>query len=146
MILKQIESKQKKIIKTLVGLVLGLGLMLIVQQVIFKPSIDRMMMDVAVEMNKSCPMMVEDFLRLDNVVAMPGNIFQYNYTLVHITKETANISQLTKDLEISLVDNIKSNPDLQIYRDNHTTMAHNYRDKDGKPLVIISVSPSDYEE
>lgn len=143
--MKQREKKQRTI-KTLVGLVIGLGVMLIVQQVIFKPSIDRIMLDVAVEMNKACPMMVDSEKRLDNAVAMPGNIFQYNYTLVHIEKESANIDELTNQLESSIVNDIKSNPDLQMYRDNHTTMAYNYRDKYGKPLATISVSPEDYED
>ena len=143
--MKQGEKKQKTI-KTLVGLVIGLGVMLIVQQVIFKPSIDRIMLDVAVEINKSCPMMVDDETRLDNVVAMPGNIFQYNYTLIHIEEATADIDELTSYLQSSITTDIKTNPDLQIYRDNHITMAYNYRDKNGKSLAVISVAPEDYEE
>jgi len=143
--LKQGEKKQKTI-KTLVGLVIGLGVMLIVQQVIFKPSIDKVMLDVAVQMNESCPMMVDDETRLDNVVAMPGNIFQYNYTLIHVEKATADIDELTSYLQTSITNDVKTNPDLQIYRDNQTTMTYNYRDKNGKSLAVISVSPDDYEE
>ncbi len=143
--MKQGEKKQKTI-KTLVGLVIGLGVMLIVQQVIFKPSIDKVMLDVAVQMNESCPMMVDDETRLDNVVAMPGNIFQYNYTLIHVEKATADIDELTSYLQTSITNDVKTNPDLQIYRDNQTTMTYNYRDKNGKSLAVISVSPDDYEE
>jgi len=143
--LKQGEKKQRTI-KTLVGLVIGLGVMLIVQQVIFKPSIDKVMLDVAVQMNESCPMMVDDETRLDNVVAMPGNIFQYNYTLIHIERATVDIDELTSYLQSSITNDIKTNPGLQIYRDNHTTMTYNYRDKNGKSLAVISVAPEDYEE
>lgn len=143
--MKQGEKKQKTI-KTLVGLVIGLGVMLIVQQVIFKPSIDKVMLDVAVQMNESCPMMVDDETRLDNVVAMPGNIFQYNYTLIHVEKATADIDELTSFLQTSITNDVKTNPDLQIYRDNQTTMTYNYRDKNGKSLTVISVVPEDYKE
>lgn len=143
--MRQGEKKQKTI-KTLVGLIIGLGVMLVVQQVIFKPSTDQIMLDLAVEMNKACPMMVDDEIRLDNVVAMPGNVFQYNYTLIKIEEVTADIDELTSYLKSSIVNDIKTNPALQIYRDNHTTMTYNYRDKDGKSLTVISVSPDDYEE
>lgn len=143
--MRQGEKKQKTI-KTLIGLVVGLGVMLIVQQVIFKPSTDRIMLDLAVEMNKACPMMVDDETRLDNVAAMPGNVFQYNYTLINIQKATADIDELTSYLQSSITNDIKTNPDLQIYRDNHTTMTYNYRDKNGKSLAVISVSPDDYEK
>lgn len=143
--MKQGEKKQKTI-KTLVGLVIGLGVMLIVQQVIFKPSIDKVMLDVAVQMNESCPMMVDDETRLDNVVAMPGNIFQYNYTLIHVEKASADIDELTSFLQTSITNDVKTNPDLQIYRDNQTTMTYNYRDKNGKSLTVISVVPEDYKE
>lgn len=143
--MKQGEKKQKTI-KTLVGLVIGLGVMLIVQQVIFKPSIDKVMLNVAMQMNESCPMMVDDETRLDNVVAMPGNIFQYNYTLIHVEKASADIDELTSYLQTSITNDVKTNPDLQIYRDNQTTMTYNYRDKNGKSLTVISVAPEDYED
>jgi hypothetical protein len=39
-------------------------------------------MAAANELNKSCLMMVDQDTRLDNAVALPENVFQYNYTLI----------------------------------------------------------------
>ena len=66
--------------------------MILVQQFAFdKPTFDKVMMESASELNKSCLVMVDKDTRLDNVIALPDNIFQYNYTLVNIEKKTLDI-------------------------------------------------------
>ncbi len=37
-------------------------------------------MEIASEINKSCPMMIDKETQFDNALAMPGKVFQYNYT------------------------------------------------------------------
>jgi hypothetical protein len=138
------ETKDKK--KKTIGMVIGIiafGLSYFaVQQIFFKiPSIDKVMMQAASELNKTCPFMVDEYTRLDNAVALPGNIFQYNYTLVNITKEEVNLDTLKKYIEPGIINNVKTNPDLKIYRDNKTTMNYNYKDKNGVFVHKFSVTP-----
>lgn len=137
--------------KTTLGSVLGIvafGLSYFaVQQIFFKPAtFDKAMMAAAGELNKSCPIMVDQNTRLDNAVALPGNIFQYNYTLVNLSKSEVNIDTVKKYVEPGIINNVKTNPDLKTYRDNKVTMAYNYKDKNGLFVLKISVTPDLYAE
>ncbi len=140
------KLNNKNIFGSVVGIIaFGLAYFF-VQQVFFNPpSFDKIMMNAASELNESCPIMVDQYTRLDNAVALPENIFQYNYTLVDMTKAEVNPDTVRKYFEPGIINNVKSNPDLKIYRDNKTTMVYNYRDKNGEFVVKFSVTPELYE-
>lgn len=117
-----------------------------VHQLFFKPpSFDKVMVEVASEINKSCPMMIDQVTRLDNAIALPGNSIQYNYTLINIEAADISADSLKKYMEPGIINGIKTNPDLKIYRDKKTTMVYNYRDKNGVFLMRFSVTPEMYE-
>ena len=140
-------DKKNKTIQSVTGIVVGIIVMVLVQQVFFsKPSFDKIMMEAASEINKSCPLMLDQDTRLDNTMALPGNVFQYNYTLVNMEKETVDEVDLKNYLESNIVNNIKTNPDLKPYRDNKVTMSYVYRDKDGHFLIKIEATPDKYGE
>lgn len=139
------KENHNKQVKTVVTFVVALILILLAQQIFFQaPSFDNAMMEVASEINASCPIMIDQDTRLDNTLALPDNTFQYNYTLVHIEKSQININDLTNHLEKTIVNNVKANPDLQIFRDNKTIMAYYYRDKNGVFMTRIEVTPDEY--
>lgn len=142
---KKSESK-KKIIPTLVGII-AFGLSFFAVQHFFfnKPSFDKVMVEVASEINKTCPLMVDQNTRLDNTVAMPNNVFAYNYTLVNLEKQDIDIDEMKNFIEPNVVNNMKTNPDMKIYRKNRTTMTYNYKDKNGEFILKINVSPDMYE-
>ncbi|HKZ37578.1 MAG TPA: hypothetical protein VJ184_08015 [Chryseolinea sp.] len=124
-------DKKKKNIQTIVGMVVGALTIFLVQHFLFKaPTYDQVMMQAASEINKSCPLMVDQETRLDNTMALPENVFQYNYTLVNMEKATTNIAELENYLKPTLINSVKTNPNMKINRDNKTTMG--YFDKDRK--------------
>ncbi len=140
-------DKKKKNISALIGIIAGAATLILVQQLLFKsPTRDRVMMQVASEINKSCPIMVDDETRLDNAVALPGNTFQYHYTLVNKEKETTAINQLKTYLKPNIINDVKTNPDMKIFRDDRTTLGYYYKDKNGVFLFDIVVSPDLYTE
>ena len=117
-----------------------------VQQIFLKPpSLDKVMMQAASELNKTCPIMVDQYTRLDNAVALPDNSFQYNYTLVNLTKGEVNLDTVKKYVEPGILNNVKTNPDMKIYRDNKTTMIYYYKDKNGEFVHKFSVTPDMYQ-
>ena len=141
------KSKTKKTIGTVVGIVVfGLSYFA-AQQLFFKPvSFDEAMMEAASELNKTCPIMVDQDTRLDNAVALSENIFQYNYTLINLNKSEVNIDTVKKYVEPGLINNVKTNPDLKAFRDNKITMVYYYKDKNGEFVLKISVTPDMYSE
>ncbi|MFA5326574.1 MAG: zinc ribbon domain-containing protein [Prolixibacteraceae bacterium] len=118
----------------------------VVQQLFFKaPAIDNVMMKVASEINKNCPVMVDAETRLDNAISLPKNIFQYNYTLLTLEKDKIDTTAIKTYLEPTITNTIKSSPDMKYMRDHKIIINYYYKDKEGNYLFSISVPPSKYE-
>ena len=135
----------KKVIVIIISIVAFVLAYYAVQQIFFKEfSFNKVMIEAANQLNESCPIIVDQDTRLDNAVVLPGNIFQYNYTMINSVKNEINIPELENYLEPLLINNVKTNPDLQIYRDNKVTMTYYYKDKFGEAVMKISVTPEKY--
>jgi len=106
---------------------------------------DKAMMEVASELNKSCPIMVDSETRFDNAIALPDNIFQYNYTLINVLKDSINVDEFKDFLDPTITNYVKSNPDMKMMRDRETTINYYYKDKTGIFLFTVSVTPDKYK-
>ncbi len=106
---------------------------------------DRALMTVASEINKSCPIMVDNATRLDNAIALPGKTLQYNYTLINMLKDSVDTNKLKNSIEPILINYIKTNPGMKDMRDQNTTLKYYYKDMTGKYLFTITVKPEQYE-
>lgn len=145
---KTILKKKKK--NQMIGAIVGVMTFFIayfgIQQIFFKaPSYDQVMIQMSSEMNKSCPIMIDANTRLDNTVALANNTFQYNYTLINNEKATSDAKRMKEFLEPTIVNIVKSNPELKFQRDHGTTLNYNYKDKNGVFLFNISVTPDKYK-
>jgi hypothetical protein len=137
----------KKIIGITAGVIISYAAYFGVQQLIFKSSsIDKGMMNVASELNKTCPIMIDSETRLDNAVALPDNVFQYNYSLVTIEKSKVDTLRIKKYLEPNIINSVKSSPQMQYQRNHKWTLNYYYRDKSGLYLFLIKISPDKYEK
>ena len=138
------KNYKKQITGTVVGTIVSLVVYFLLQQLVFKaPSIDKMLAEMANEMNKVCPMIVDGLTRLDNTMALPSKTIQYNYT-AGFTKEDVDISIVKSEMESTILKNIRTNPDLKLFRDNNITFKHYYRDFEGNYLFTITVTPKQY--
>ncbi|WP_320019299.1 hypothetical protein [Labilibaculum manganireducens] len=152
--LKEIpKSKQRKGLKYWIAFAVAFAIFYAVGQIggeslagLFrKTTFDKALMEMAGELNKSCPIMVDNATRLDNAVALPDNVFQYNYTLISMSKDSVNIEELKSYLEPTIINSVKTNPDMQGMRDNKVQMKYYYKDKWGVYLFTIAVKPEQYE-
>jgi len=109
-----------------------------------EPAFKKVMLEAAQELNQSCPMMVDEETRLDNSIVKGNDTFQYNYTLVNMEHSSVNIIEMENYLEPMIVNMVKTNPDLEIYRENKITMAYDYKDRNGQFLFRILVTPNEY--
>jgi hypothetical protein len=114
-------------------------------ELIKKPFYNKVLMESASELNKSCPIMIDNATRLDNAVALSDNVFQYNFTLVNMVKDSVNIDDLKKRIEPNILNNAKTNPEMKTIRDNKTTLNYYYKDKSGVYLFTISIKPEQYK-
>lgn len=137
----------KKKITGIIGAATGfLIVYFAIQQVFFKPpTIDKQIMQIASELNKSCPIMVDSETQLDNAVGLPGKTIQYNYTFLNMEKATVDTSELENYLQPKILNNIKTNPDLKNFRENDVIMVYNYKDKKGEHLFKLTFKPEKYK-
>ena len=143
----QTNNNKSKGIQTLLGVIAGGVAIVLVQQFFFKaPTYDQVMMKAASELNKACPIMVDQETRLDNAVALPENIFQYNYTLINLEKAAVDVAELENYLRPTLINSVRTNPDMKVNRDNKTTMGYYYKDKNGEFLFKVLVTPDLYAD
>jgi hypothetical protein len=137
---------KKKSNKILIGIAIGMIIIFAIKQIFFKPSFDAEMVNMADQINKSCPMMIDHDTRLENTAALPKNTFQYNYTLVNYMKDSINIDELKRTLEPLIIKGIKNSPDLQVFRINKTTLSYNYKDKKGAFVAKLDITPDKYKD
>jgi len=142
----KVQTKNKKNIAPVLGMAFGLILCIVIQQTIFKtPSFDKVMVKAASEINKTCPIMVDEDTRLDNTMAFPNNVFQYNYTLVNVEKEFLDTIEVKSLMEPRIINLVKTNPEMKYLRDNKATLSYFYRDIHGIYLFSIRINSEQYE-
>lgn len=140
------HSSGKKVSrKAIIGIILGITVAIAVKMLVFKtPSHEALMQQTARDLNKSCPVMIDQETRLDNVTLPAVRVFQYNYTLVNMKKASVDIEDLRNFLTPTIVENVKASPQLQLFREQNTTLSYRYADKDGAFLFEITVTPDLY--
>lgn len=139
------KSSKNTIPGTIAGVVFFFLSFFAVQHFFFnEPVFDTTMSKIADEINKQCPMMVDADTRLDNALVLPGNVFQYNYTVVNAELENVDVEAFKTYLEPIITNAVSTDPQMQFQRDYKTTMNYNYKDKNGKHLFLISITPDKY--
>ncbi len=142
------KKNMRNIILMIVGLITGFIIgYLIVNHVLTSPTdFDKQLMNMANEINKLCPVMIDSETILDNVMSIPRNQLVYNYTLVNSLKANIDIDQLNEQRRSLLINSIKTRDDKKIFRKNNVTLSCNFKDKEGVFLFKIVIGPKDYTE
>lgn len=107
-------------------------------------SIDQQLRAAATELNKTCPIEIDEGTRLDGAIARKGNIFQYNYTLINAPASEIDSNEFKNHLAPSITNFVKTSPDMKPFRDNGTTIIYHYRGMNGSYLTQIAVTPNQY--
>jgi hypothetical protein len=107
-------------------------------------SIDHQLMQIASELNKTCPIYVDRETRLDNTEARQGMTLVYNYTLVNMMLEDINIPDISTRLRPQIVNHFKTSNEMKRCRDMKVTFIYKYKDKTGRFAFEIKVTPEDY--
>lgn len=143
------KSNKTKVIKFVLGLAVSFVIFYAIGQFMgeksTEPLLDKMLMEMASELNKSCPFIIDNETELENAVALPNNVFQYNYILRNMVKESVDINEIKNRLEPLIINAVKTSPDMKVLRDNKVTFNYYYKDKENIYLFTISVTPEQYE-
>lgn len=148
----ELIHKRKKRRNLIIGLVVAftvvglMGASILTMQNVFKPFVTGKVLETAVnEVNKNCPVMVDEYTRLDSASLVSDHEMQYNYTLINTELEEVNQDTVKKYVMPEIINNVKTSPDLKAFRDLKTTLIYSYRDKNGLAILKIPVTPEMYE-
>ena len=142
----QLVKKKRSPFVNLLLFLLALSITTEVLKLIFQPPpFNDQLMDIAKQVNKKCPIMVDSTTRLDNIMAAPGNEFMYNYTFVKINKQDVDTVAFKKEERQELINKIKTNPSLAAFKDNNVTIKATFSDDSGIYVCRVVVLPDEYK-
>jgi len=101
--------------------------------------------ELVAKYNKSCPLNIQEGIRLDSVTLPQERTVQYNLTLLKVVKETAEISVIQEEIRKSLLSTAKANPGLQVFRENDYSLVYSYSDKKKVFLFTVKILPDQYK-
>jgi|LFRM01.2.fsa_nt_gb hypothetical protein len=131
--------------KSLYIISIVLSSFLITQCASDKRAINKKLAEMALNLNESAPVMLNDFTRFDNAAVTDDNVFQYNYTVLN----TQNPDSLIKEVESSLIENIKqefnTNPQLLFFKENNVSIEYVYNDENRQVIRRIQIDSSNYK-
>jgi hypothetical protein len=94
-------------------------------------------------LNKKCPKMVDPETRLDSVLLLQEGLYFY-YSLPNKDKSVIATGAFTAYLLPVIIDNIRMNPRMEMFRDSSVVMLFNYRDRNGEMITEFPVGPNHY--
>lgn len=99
------------------------------------------------EVNKQCPMTIDEMTRMDSTSYTGGdNTFTYYYSLTGAADDPQIAEATQKQLTENLPGIIKSTDDLKLYREMDVTMLYVYlSDKTHTELFRVKVTPDMYK-
>ncbi len=138
--------KKKSIgVRILIGIVILFSVTQTLKFFLKEPTlnINDELVKTANEINKHAPIVIDSLTTFDNVDALKGNIFQYNYTL-KVEKSTVDTTELKKAAKESFVDQLKKDPKAMYFKQSNIEIHANYADINGAQICKIIVLPNEY--
>ena len=145
---ESLKNKKRNKWTFILGILVGIAISLLLNLTFCKPQtdkIDKALTEVAEELNRVSPFMVDDETRLDSSSVLPGKVFQYAYSLVNYERDSIDIEVFLSHMEPVILHNVKTNPELKSFREQNVTIIYLYKDKNGEQIGKITVSPDLYQ-
>ncbi|CAA9259108.1 MAG: hypothetical protein AVDCRST_MAG42-2621 [uncultured Chthoniobacterales bacterium] len=99
--------------------------------------------EISRQMNATLPMQVDKDTRLDSTVSGPGRRLTYLYTLVGATADDIDAAALTAAMRPQLINSYRTTPEMATLRDGAVELNYMYRDKQGRHITTMVVTPND---
>ncbi|MDR6845789.1 hypothetical protein [Flavobacterium granuli] len=139
------QTKKKVLIRKIAKIVVVIALVTVVPYYYSKnKSVGKELTTLVTNYNNACPMMISNDIRMESVNTLPHNTIQYDFTLVRVQKESIDVEALKKSVETEILASSKTNPSLEAFRDNGSTVIYYYKDGNEKELFKITLTPEMY--
>lgn len=89
--------------------------------------------------------MVDPETRLDKVIAYDDVKLQFNYTLVHMIKDSIPVPRLKRYMEPEILNKIKNSGMLRKFIDKNLTWIYSYNDMRGGFIFEVIYTPEQFK-
>jgi hypothetical protein len=89
--------------------------------------------------------MIDTETRLDKVMASSDKNLQFNYTLIHMIKDSLPVEKLKNYMEPRILQKIKTSPTLNQFLYKNLTWIYSYNDMSGKFIFKIIYTPEQFK-
>jgi hypothetical protein len=134
------HKRLRAIMAVVIGVCIGVTTFIHLQR---SESTAEKLVQTSKDLNTRLPVNVDSETRLDTTVAGPGNCLTYSYTLINASKNEIVPGDVTAKIKPKLLLNYRTSPDMKLFRDNRVTVRYIYKDKLGKLVTLIEVTPDD---
>ena len=142
----EILKKKKPGYYVILGIIIFTFITTVLKMALHEPAttINDDLIKAANQINAHAPIIIDSTTRLDRVNALPGKVFQYNFTIVSFDRSQIDTNELKTSARASMISKLKSNPQASLFRDNQVELQAKYVDKEGKDITSVSVFPNEY--
>jgi len=98
-----------------------------------------------VNVNKSCPQMIDEETRFEKVELINSSNLQYEYVLVNLERKNVDTSNFKNLLWPGILSAVKLDPGLERLRQNNMTFHYRYLDKQKNLIYTFKIVPKNYQ-
>ena len=139
------QRKRKLLIRKIIKIIIVIVLIGAAQYYFMKEKpVSNELAALVTKYNAACPVMISDDIRMESVNQLPDNTVQYDFTLVRVLKGSIDVAALKKSIEKEILAASKTNPSLEAFRDNDSTVIYHYMDSNQENLFIVTLTPEMY--
>ena len=139
------QTKKKLLIRKVIKIITIVALVSVIPYYYSRnKSVGKELTALVTNYNNACPMMISNDIRMESVNTLPDNTIQYDFVLVRVQKENIDVEALKKSVEKEILVSSKTNPSLEAFRDNGSTVIYHYMDINGKNLFVVTLTPEMY--
>lgn len=100
---------------------------------------------IAENLNKSTPVLLDDYTVFLNASVTDDNIFQYKYQIVNTTDPQSLMQEKESQTLVNIKVAFRINPDLRVFTKNNVIIDYIYTDSIGQVIKTIRITPKDYK-
>ncbi len=109
-----------------------------------KPLLSDELIELANNINEHAPVVIDSTTRFDNMVALSDYKLQYNYTLLQVVKSDVDTAVLFSTGKEYMLNMMKSNPQVSVFKKNGIDIWASYSDKNGVYIGTVKLPASEF--
>lgn len=101
--------------------------------------------NIALRLNLQAPKMLDSFTRFDSAKVLPGNKFQYNHTLLGLSKSMIDTNLLLTEGKRLFTIDLKNGYGFAYFKTNKIPIVHCFYDSAGDYVCGFQIEPNEYK-